>query len=284
MAWRELWGEPYWDYSWTVTLAKRGASPSPVGWPAPWGGYMATRFAAPPVRTHGMGRAARHPLCTWGLGVEGDRGVVWVPFAPYWRLLRLEGLGTTSACAEVSSIPGACPGSGMCLVAQDRKHPGQSLKDGRAGETTIGTVLGTVLGTTRGTVFAWDHACDPLQHWVRWLLPPVGAGRQEPSCPTAQLVGAAESRRLPGAGLSRMKEDKSLALQCHADGLRQPGCLLSPPACNLPGRQQALAPSLPQVEGACGDAGKELTSLWSDRLINFSFFFETVKPMPVPGM
>lgn len=81
-----------------------------------------------------------------------------------------------------------------------------------------------------------------------------------------------------------MKKDKSLALQCHADGFRQPGCLLSPPACNLPGQQPALTPSLPQVEGACRDAGKELTSLWSDRLINFSFFFETVKPMPVPGM
>lgn len=146
MAWCELWGEPYWDYSWTVTLAKRGASPSPVGWLAPWGGYVATYFAAPPVRTHGMGRAARHPLCTWGLGVEGDCGVVWVPFALYWRLLMLEGLGTTSACAEVSSIPGACPGSGMCLVAQDWKHPGQSLRMGELGRPQLGPCLGPCLG------------------------------------------------------------------------------------------------------------------------------------------
>lgn len=59
-----------------------------------------------------------------------------------WHLSMLVGLCNTSACAEVSNIPGACLGSWMCLGNAGPETPSVTSEDGRAGETTAGTVLG----------------------------------------------------------------------------------------------------------------------------------------------
>lgn len=121
-------------------------------------GYAATRFAALPVQTRVMGRAARHPLCTRGRGAEGDRGAVWVLSAASWRPPMLRA-SAASVCADVRSVPGACPGSRMCLVAQDWKCPVQPLGMGEPGRPRLGLCLGSrSLGTTLVTSFSSGSA------------------------------------------------------------------------------------------------------------------------------
>lgn len=148
-----------------------------------------------------------------------------------------------------------------CVSSSGSETSDAACKGGRAGENTSGTVLGTALGTSvssrsSGSFPLWLQ--DPGNH-------PVSA---QPELPTA--AGFEEDED---------EEGRVPALQHGSEGSP-----LSPPACRSPGGTRA--PSLPQVQRTCRDAGKELTSLQSDRLINFGFLFsfEAVKPMPVPGM
>jgi len=183
-----------------------GASPGPAGvtWPR-----------ASPLGLCGPAGWGGLPGIPSARRVGQRRGAPWVPVAPSWRLSMLAGAGTASVCAGVSSIPGARPGSRVCLVTRGRRRPVQPRRTGELGRPRLGP---HVLGTTH----AWDHAWDLLQQRVRWLLPTAGARHRAPSRPVAEPVGAAESRRLPGAGLGRL---------WNAVPGRWPECRLSPPAC-----------------------------------------------------
>lgn len=128
LAQREPW-EAWPGHSRTVTRAKPWASPSPAGavegsWPC--------AFCAEPGGGKGCPAS---PARGWE--PRGEGGTPGSMPAS---------VNATAWHGEVWSIPGACPGSWMCLIVQEWKHPERAVRMGEPGRSGLRPCLGPCLG------------------------------------------------------------------------------------------------------------------------------------------